>query len=288
MHLSNKTLEILRVLINEDTHYRSGSEIIKFFSEFDYCDTYKQGFPSRSTYTDLRLSQINGTHKIVNCIKALFNPVNFIEDLTQLDKHINTLNKYLQFEKFKVTRKNIDIQIEEISEIILEDTNTQASAITENFFLNHEFKIDIKKLNLISPLIDILENRMNEIEKAFKAEAFLSVVLLAGSTLEGILLNIASQHPKAFNSSEKSPKRDGKVKKFEEWSLNNFLEVAHSNNLIEKDTYRFSIELRNFRNYIHPFQQMSENFNPREQTAKICLQVLKSAISDIEQNINKI
>ena len=85
-----------------------------------------------------------------------------------------------------------------------------------------------------------------------------------------------------------SPKKDGKVKNFDQWTLNNFIEVSHSINLIEKDTYRFSKELRDFRNYIHPFQQMTEKFSPREQTAKICLQVLKSAISDIQVNKNKI
>ena len=129
---------------------------------------------------------------------------------------------------------------------------------------------------------------MLEIEKAFKGEAFLSVVLLAGSTLEGLFLNIASQNPKIFNISPISPKKDGAVKKFDQWTLNNFIEVAYDIGIIEKDTYRFSKELRDFRNYIHPFQQMTEKFTPREQTAKICLQVLKSAISDINNNQNKI
>lgn len=134
----------------------------------------------------------------------------------------------------------------------------------------------------------VIKSRIIEIEKAFKAEAYLSDVLLAGSTLEGIFLNIASLNPRVFNTSNCSPKKDGKVKNFVQWTLHNFIEVSHSINLIEKDTYRFSKELRDFRNYIHPFQQMTEKFSPREQTAKICLQVLKSAISDIQTNQNKI
>ena len=143
-------------------------------------------------------------------------------------------------------------------------------------------------MSLIPSLIPVIESRITEIEKAFKAEAYLSVILLAGSTLEGIFLNIASLNPKVFNTCILSPKKDGKVKNFDQWTLNNFIEVSHSINLIEKDTYRFSKELRDFRNYIHPFQQMTEKFSPREQTAKICLQVLKSAISDIQVNKNKI
>ncbi|SDY32106.1 hypothetical protein [Acinetobacter kyonggiensis] len=81
-----------------------------------------------------------------------------------------------------------------------------------------------------------------------------------------------------------TPKRDAKAKNFDQWTLNNFIDVAHELNLIEHDTYKFSKELRDFRNYIHPFQQMTENFHPREETAKICLQVLKATIADISKN----
>jgi len=76
MHLSAKTLEMLRELINELTQYRKGHEIISFFAKFDYQDLYQQGFPSRWIYTDQRLSQINGTPKISTCIKLLFSPIN--------------------------------------------------------------------------------------------------------------------------------------------------------------------------------------------------------------------
>ena len=46
--------------------------------------------------------------------------------------------------------------------------------------------------------------------------------------------------------------------------------------------------LRYFRNYVHPYEQMASGFAPRQQTAKICLQVLKAAIHDIHENMNRI
>ena len=55
--------------------------------------------------------------------------------------------------------------------------------------------------------------------------------------------------------------------------------------LIKHDTKKFSHTLRDFRNYIHPFEQMSVGFSTREGTAKISLQVLKSALYDISQGI---
>lgn len=287
MHLSSKTLEKLRDLINETTEYRSGPKIIDFFSTFDYMDTYGQGFPARWAYTDFRLGRINKTEKIKICIQTLFNPINYMDDLKRLDSLIANFNKYLQFDKFRVARRNTEIFIESVSEVNLDENLNTEEENLENNFIKHEFNVDCSKLNLIPALVPIIDKRMQEIEKAFKAEAYLSVVLLAGSTLEGLFLNIASLNPKVFNLSRQSPKKDGKVKNFDQWTLNNFIEVSHSIGILEKDTYRFSKELRDFRNYIHPFQQMSEQFSPREETAKICLQVLKSAILDIQNNKHK-
>lgn len=113
--------------------------------------------------------------------------------------------------------------------------------------------------------------------------------MLAGSTLEGIYLGLATQYPHQFNSTKSSPKDNvGKVKKFYEWNLSNFIDVSKELDLIQYDTQKFSHSLRDFRNYIHPFEQMSSGFSPREHTAKICLQVLKAAIFEMNKNIGKI
>lgn len=66
MQLKKKTLEKLRNLINKETQYRSGPQIVRFFNMLGFNDTYGQGFPSRWIYTDEKLSQINGTPELVN------------------------------------------------------------------------------------------------------------------------------------------------------------------------------------------------------------------------------
>ena len=75
---------------------------------------------------------------------------------------------------------------------------------------------------------------------------------------------------------------------FHDWSLASFIDVSKELSLIQHDTFKFSHSLRDFRNYIHPFEQMSANFRPRESTAKISLQVLKSAIYDLHENIDSL
>ncbi|MDZ5843364.1 hypothetical protein U4I66_16080 [Stenotrophomonas maltophilia] len=134
-----------------------------------------------------------------------------------------------------------------------------------------------------------MEQRLKEIERCYSAGSPLAVILLAGSTLEGILLGLATIYPKAFNTSAVAPKQsDGKVKRFQDWSLNSFIDVARDLRLIEYDTHRFSHALRDFRNYIHPFEQMISGFSPRENTAKICLQVLRAAAEELRDNLAKL
>ena len=67
---------------------------------------------------------------------------------------------------------------------------------TETDFLNEEFKdISISSLPIDSCLIPIIENRIEEIKKCLSIKAPLSTIFLIGSTLEGVLLGLASRFP---------------------------------------------------------------------------------------------
>ena len=83
-----------------------------------------------------------------------------------------------------------------------------------------------------------------------------------------------------FNSARASPKTpDGKVRQFQDWTLSHFIDVASEIGVIKLDVQKFSHGLRDFRNYIHPYQQVISGFTPDEHTAKVCLQVLKAALA---------
>ena len=130
----------------------------------------------------------------------------------------------------------------------------------------------------------MIKQRIEEIRRCLTAKASLAVIFLCGSTLEGILLGLASTNPKGFNESTLSPKdKTGKVKQFYDWTLNDFINVARDLNLVGEDVKKFSHALRDFRNYIHPYQQVSSRFNPDEHTAKICWQVLQAAIMQLSK-----
>ena len=151
----------------------------------------------------------------------------------------------------------------------------------EKEFLKKNYgDISVSKMLIDSSLIPILEGRLAEAQQCFASNSSLAVIFLCGSILEGILLGVALQKPREFNQASNSPKdKLGKVKPFQEWSLAQFIDVAYELGLLKLDVKKFSHDLRDFRNYIHPYQQMASNFHPDKHTAEICLQVLKAAIA---------
>jgi len=294
MKLHAKTLEKLRELINEETERRSGPQLVAFFNELGFNDQYGKGFPSRWVYTDEKLAKINGTPELDTCIKKIFSPIQFAGRLTQLQQFINDFNQYLVFDGWKVVLKDnivtfIKASIDVNAEIQKGMESQQKCELSENDFLNQEIEEIKFDANLFDPdLIDILTFRINEIKKTLNNNAPLATIFLLGSTLEGIFLSVAIRFPQKFNTATNAPKdKDGKIKIFAQWTLNNFIDVAFSVGLIEEDVKKFSHGLRDFRNYIHPYEQKMRNFNPDINTAKICFQVLKAAVVQINHHMQK-
>lgn len=281
MILCSKTIEKLRKIINEESEYRSGLQLVSFFNNFGFNDEYRQGFPSRWAYTQEKLEKINGTPELDKCIKTVFKPINFIEAPTRLQDLIDAFNKYLRFDGWMIARQGTDILIKKANSDDFAFSEI-AGEITEQEFLAKDFgTIEWNQLNIENALRPVIKQRVEEISTCLKNNAALSVIFLCGSTLEGLLLNVARVHPREFNTSASAPLKDQKVKPLQEWTLDNLINVAYEVGFIDLDVKKFSHVLRDFRNYIHPYEQMTKNFNPTIETAKISAQVLKAAISQL-------
>ena len=283
MLLSDRTLKELRIIINGDDtpDYKKGYQLVEFFNNLGFHDKYTSGFPSRWAYTDEKLKAINGTPELDKCIKNLFAVINYVGRIEQLDSYIAQFNQYLAFDKWKIIRDNDTITFKRLDRVIV-DTPKKEEASTESDFLAHKFELDISLLGLNLDVEEIIRLRLKEAEQCVKHQAPLSSVIMIGSILEGVLLGIASLYPKEFNQSNAAPKdEEGKIRKFQDWTLNNFIDVASEIGFLNQDVKRFSHAVRDFRNYIHPYSQMATRFNPDNNTALICFQVLKAAISQI-------
>lgn len=197
-----------------------------------------------------------------------------LESLIELAKNIN-----------KIDEKDYNLALEYIYKLQGKKTSKEEikKEITEDEFLKQEFKnIDISKLNFDFTFEEIIKQRLKEIEISLKNGASLSVIFLCGSTLEGLLLNEATQNPQIFNTSKSAPKNnDGKVKQLYEWTLDNLINVAYEIGILKLDIKKYSHTLKDFRNYIHPRQQASQNFNPDRYTAEISWKILQASIANL-------
>ena len=285
MTVGDKTIEKLQKLITEETKYRSGPELVEFFNELGFFDSYGQGFPSRWKYVQGKLQQINKTSKLDECIKMIFSPINFINEFERLDLLIDEFNNYLMFDSWKIIREGKEINLKKVdSNEWLEKSDIKRS-VNEQQFLDLEINYDISKLDLDESIKLILSERIVEIEKCIKYDLPLSAIFLCGSSLEGILVGVALRKKVQFNSAISAPKDPkGKVKKFNDWNLYSLINVSTEIGILKNDVKKFSHVLRDFRNFIHPYEQLSNSFSPDINTAKICCQILKTAIVQLSRN----
>lgn len=287
MKLSAKTIQVLREIINEKSQYRSGPVLVQFFNDLGFHDVYGQGFPSRWAYTEDKLNQLNGTATLDQCIRNVFAPVNYIENPALLDELLELFNKHLQYDDWNVyidgknvLFRKVNFDLHQSFKPYVHEKNT-----AEDFLKVKISNLNISKLPIESCLHPIIETRIKEIDKCIENQVPLGCIFLCGSVLEGLLSAIAMKSPAEFNSAKASPKeRDSvKVKSFDKWTLENYIAVAYELGYIKEDVKRFSHEVQNFRNYIHPYQQYFQNFNPTIDTAQLCAQVVKMAINQIAE-----
>lgn len=287
MTISQKTIQILREIINEKSQYRSGPMLVQFFNELGFHDVYGQGFPSRWAYTEDKLNQLNGTATLEQCIKNVFSPINFIENPVLLDELLELFNKHLQYDDWNVYIEGKNVLFRKANFDLHRSFKPDNSIKgTEKEFVKLKISnLNISKLPIESCLHAIIETRMKEIDKCIENKVPLGCIFLCGSVLEGILNALAMKSPAEFNYAKASPKEkdSGKIKSFDKWTLENYISVAYELGYIKEDVKRFSHEVQNFRNYIHPYQQFSQKFNPTIDTAVLCAQVVKMAINQIAE-----
>ncbi len=164
----------------------------------------------------------------------------------------------------------------------LSGKSPETNSVSDEGFLNKEFEIpNLQKLPVDFAVAEIIEERLGEARSCLFHGAYLSAIFQCGSVLEAVLLGAAQNEPEKFNRSSGSPKLEGKVKPFYNWTLSEFINVGYDVGLVKLDVQKFSHGLRDFRNYIHPYEQIASGFRPDEHTAKVCFQVLKAALADV-------
>jgi hypothetical protein len=250
-----------------------------------------ENYRSRPTYVSERLHAINGSEKIEECILYLFSPSRYFNlyetlDLSYefLDLSIKDFNRYLEHENIIIKRVGNTIQFVDADKIPHGKKGGSTNDDLGQQFV--EITNVLSRLNLDVELIDAINSRLSEIQKCLNNNSPLSVIFLCGSCLEGLLSNLAEKQWEKFRISNKAPRsRDGKETILGDWSFRSLISVSCEEGFIKKDVEDFGHILINYRNYIHPREQLRTGFLPDKNTAEICWNTLKIAIIQLSISI---
>lgn len=151
----------------------------------------------------------------------------------------------------------------------------------ESELLRRVFRAELlSRLPLDAALIKALIGRMEEAHACIEGNAFLATVILCGSVLEGLCLGIGSRSPERVNRAYTAQYNRG-APPFHDWKLREWIEVLGRLGDLSPNVEKFGQALRDFRNYVHPSEQLAHRFSPDQHTARIGFQVVVAAIEDL-------
>ncbi|HEU5187362.1 MAG TPA: hypothetical protein VFT87_02560 [Candidatus Saccharimonadales bacterium] len=278
---------IADVICGDDTEkfpkYRSSMWLTKFYNDAGINVTHDGTTRKWWALGILEQLQPSDVEKVILRLADLRE---YKGDLEQLKLAVKAINSALRMDGYRVGFQNNKPVIQFADQVKLDDEIVSSpSQPDEKEFLQKQFSddINISELGIDAVLTDYLQDRVNEAQSCPKGKVSLGTLFLLGSTLEGILLAVAIKDPAKFMAATAAPKdKAGKVYKIYDWKLSQLIDVSHELNLLNLDVKKFSHALRDFRNYIHPYHQMSQNFKPDQHTVDISWQVFKAAFFQLK------
>lgn len=153
--------------------------------------------------------------------------------------------------------------------------------ITEAALLAHLFKPEVfERLPGDATLHAALITRMREAQRCMEHEGWLSAVILSGSVLEGMALGFGTAQPERVNRAY-AAQYNKTAPRLWDWKLHEWITVLTRLHAFSPNVEKFGHAVREFRNYVHPAEQLAHKFSPDGYTARISFHVVQAAAEDL-------
>lgn len=123
----------------------------------------------------------------------------------------------------------------------------------------------------------ILDRDYQELQRCIVGGNWKSAIILSGGSIEAILLDLLVRNETVAKSSTRAPKEDSLNK----WGLNDLIEVAVKEELINGGVATLSHSVREYRNLIHPGVELRKGLKVEPEEAKIAMSVLDMLIREL-------
>ena len=111
-----------------------------------------------------------------------------------------------------------------------------------------------------------------------------------GGQLEALLLarvNRESDQAPIFKARTAPKNKAGQTRPLNEWMLNNYIEVAHELGWISVSARDVGAVLRDYRNYVHPFKQLSHGVHLTYADAALLWEITKNILRQVLANVGQ-
>ncbi len=125
---------------------------------------------------------------------------------------------------------------------------------------------------------EVLGRRWEECCKCLDARAPLASTVMMGGLLEALLLGRVNQETdkaKVFQAKFVPKDRSGKTCPLKDWTLRNYIDVAHELGWIAPSAKDVGAVLRDYRNYIHPHKERSHGVALSMEDAEMFWEITK-------------
>jgi len=135
----------------------------------------------------------------------------------------------------------------------------------------------------------ILRRRWLECTDCISAGAPLAATVMMGGLLEALLLariNHETNKAAVFRASvAPKDKTTGQTLPLKEWGLRNYIDVAHELGWISQSAKDISEVLRDYRNYVHPYKELSHGILISKNDVPLLWEVNKSLVAQILKSV---
>jgi len=129
----------------------------------------------------------------------------------------------------------------------------------------------------------IVERDYSEIERAFVAQCWKSVIVLSGSAIEATLVDLLLQNQQGAKAASQAPNEADLLK----WDLGQLIDVAVELQLVGPGVARLSHPVRQYRNLVHPGNEIRTKMQFGRGEARIAIEVLNMLHRDISGSVTQ-
>ena len=125
-------------------------------------------------------------------------------------------------------------------------------------------------------LLKVLDEYYQQAQRAATSDSYLGVIVGCGSVVEGLLTwALLKKEDEVLRAPKAQKDKQGKVMPIRQWGLTHLIDASAELGFIGTTAKQASWALKNFRNFIHPYNVLKQSARPDQALALSSLAALE-------------